>query len=249
MSDLPPMKEFPRRGRAGRRASAAAVLNHNPGESWTPDTVHRLNIDGGSGRRFSIAQIPEADEHKNSLEDLHLLPEKKMDYSLYPAMPADMHDSDDEKRVRKEKKSSFSEGGRRMSKRLSVVVSILMRGSISNKGTKNSVTEEQIIKVAPTSHHVEIEDEAEELHHPDVHYTCSDIWQHLRQFIPWILTVTSVLQICLYILDRDEFFRLLVFSPYRIVEVWRLFTYTLLHQNAIHLALNVVIQVNTTALN
>ncbi|XP_055709471.1 protein rhomboid-like [Phlebotomus papatasi] len=250
MSDLPPLKDFPRKGRRGRRASAAAVLNHTPStDSWTPETVRGLRIDGSAGRRFSIAKIPElpSEEQKNSIEDLHLVPEKtKMDYSLYPAMPAEDDDEREEKEAKK-KKSSFSDGGEgpRMGKRMSLVAT-LMSNTFSNKETKNSQIKAPIHshKDAPCAHLVEIyeEDEALEPHYPEP-LSASDIWMHIRQYIPWILAVTSVLQIWLFILDRDEFFRLLVFSPHRIVEIWRLLSYTLLHQNSVHLALNVVIQI------
>uniref|UniRef100_A0A1B0CGS4 Rhomboid-like protein n=2 Tax=Lutzomyia longipalpis TaxID=7200 RepID=A0A1B0CGS4_LUTLO len=97
---------------------------------------------------------------------------------------------------------------------------------------------------APCSHLINMpeKDEGDELPHPEP-VTASDIWKHMRNYIPWILAVTSVIQICLFVLDRDEFFRLLVFSPHRILEIWRFLSYTLLHQNAIHLALNVAIQI------
>lgn len=56
--------------------------------------------------------------------------------------------------------------------------------------------------------------------------------------------VLIYLQIALFIVDRDEFFQLLVFAPKRIVELWRFVTYIFLHTNFTHLALNVVIQVS-----
>ncbi|XP_059613328.1 protein rhomboid-like [Phlebotomus argentipes] len=246
MSELPPLKEFPRKGRRGRRASAAAVLNHTSStDPWSPDTVRNLRIDGTSGRRFSIAKIPELphEEHKSSLEELHLLPEKKMDYSLYPAMPTE---EDEEEVPKKPKKSSFSEGGEgpKLGKRMSLVAA-LMSSTFSNKDTKNSpmVAPIRSHTDTPCSHLVSIhEEDDEEQNHPEPP-SASEIWQHMRQYIPWILAVTSVLQIWLFIMDRDEFFRLLVFSPQRIEEIWRLFSYALLHQNAVHLGLNVVIQI------
>lgn len=48
----------------------------------------------------------------------------------------------------------------------------------------------------------------------------------------------------MFIVDRDEFFQLLVFAPNHLAEMWRFVTYIFLHTNFTHLALNVVIQVS-----
>lgn len=94
-------------------------------------------------------------------------------------------------------------------------------------------------------------------------------WEIAQEFVPWVMIVTSViqvglfliliflasapwwlqlngfyLQIALFIADRDEFFQLLVFAPKHVFELWRFVTYIFLHQNFTHLLLNVMIQVS-----
>lgn len=92
-------------------------------------------------------------------------------------------------------------------------------------------------------------------------------WEIVQEFVPWVMIVTSIIQvrlvrsslqlrpiyeqrlisryfqIALFIVDRDEFFQLLVFAPSHSVELWRYVTYVFLHQDFTHVAMNVFIQV------
>ncbi|XP_058453513.1 rhomboid-related protein 2 isoform X2 [Malaya genurostris] len=61
--------------------------------------------------------------------------------------------------------------------------------------------------------------------------------------VPWSLLAVSAIQICTYILNQENLYRLLIFSPVRQFEVWRFVTYTFLHAGAVHLMLNVIIQI------
>ncbi|XP_065094649.1 rhomboid-related protein 1 [Ochlerotatus camptorhynchus] len=61
--------------------------------------------------------------------------------------------------------------------------------------------------------------------------------------VPWSLLVISAIQICTYVFNNDTFYQLLIFSPVLQHEIWRFVTYTFLHANAVHLMLNVIIQI------
>ncbi|XP_058815494.1 rhomboid-related protein 2 [Topomyia yanbarensis] len=61
--------------------------------------------------------------------------------------------------------------------------------------------------------------------------------------VPWSLLLVSAIQICTYILNQENLYRLLIFSPVRQFELWRFVTYTFLHAGAVHLMLNVIIQI------
>ncbi|XP_062548968.1 uncharacterized protein LOC134213700 [Armigeres subalbatus] len=61
--------------------------------------------------------------------------------------------------------------------------------------------------------------------------------------VPWSLLVISAIQICSYVFNSDRFYQLLIFSPVLQHEIWRFVTYTFLHANAVHLMLNVIIQI------
>nr|XP_029719930.1 protein rhomboid [Aedes albopictus]XP_029719931.1 protein rhomboid [Aedes albopictus] len=61
--------------------------------------------------------------------------------------------------------------------------------------------------------------------------------------VPWSLLVISAIQICTYVFNSDRFYQLLIFNPVLQHEIWRFVTYTFLHANAVHLMLNVIIQI------
>ncbi|XP_055548382.1 protein rhomboid [Wyeomyia smithii] len=61
--------------------------------------------------------------------------------------------------------------------------------------------------------------------------------------IPWALLIVSAIQICTYSFNNDSLYQLLIFSPVRQYEIWRFVTYTFLHAGAVHLMLNVIIQI------
>lgn len=64
--------------------------------------------------------------------------------------------------------------------------------------------------------------------------------------LPWFILTGTVFIICLYIFTEyfeDDFgekiiSNKLIFNPYRRYEIWRYFTYILLHQNSAHILLN-----------
>ncbi|EDS41280.1 conserved hypothetical protein [Culex quinquefasciatus] len=49
--------------------------------------------------------------------------------------------------------------------------------------------------------------------------------------------------ICTYIFNNDTLYQTLIFSPVRQLQIWRFVTYTFLHAGAVHLMLNVIIQI------
>ncbi|KAL9708322.1 hypothetical protein quinque_011840 [Culex quinquefasciatus] len=61
--------------------------------------------------------------------------------------------------------------------------------------------------------------------------------------VPWSLLVVSAIQICTYIFNNDTLYQTLIFSPVRQFQIWRFVTYTFLHAGAVHLMLNVIIQI------
>lgn len=61
--------------------------------------------------------------------------------------------------------------------------------------------------------------------------------------VPWSLLVVSAIQICTYFFNNARFYQLLIFNPVLQHEIWRFVTYTFLHANAVHLMLNVIIQI------
>uniref|UniRef100_A0A182NEK3 Rhomboid-like protein n=1 Tax=Anopheles dirus TaxID=7168 RepID=A0A182NEK3_9DIPT len=61
--------------------------------------------------------------------------------------------------------------------------------------------------------------------------------------VPWSLLVVSALQIAIFTCNNDALSQKLIFSPVKQYEVWRFVTYTFLHAGAIHLVLNIIIQI------
>ncbi|KAG4073431.1 hypothetical protein HA402_000655 [Bradysia odoriphaga] len=59
---------------------------------------------------------------------------------------------------------------------------------------------------------------------------------------PWILLTNSMVQIIVFFFGSDEVFEKLVYSPTRRKEIWRYFSYNLLHSDSVHLFINVFIQ-------
>ncbi|KXJ83888.1 hypothetical protein RP20_CCG027953 [Aedes albopictus] len=77
----------------------------------------------------------------------------------------------------------------------------------------------------------------------DVKTTLIKLCQCCPWTVPWSLLVISAIQICTYVFNSDRFYQLLIFNPVLQHEIWRFVTYTFLHANAVHLMLNVIIQV------
>uniref|UniRef100_A0A0K8VZA1 Peptidase S54 rhomboid domain-containing protein n=1 Tax=Bactrocera latifrons TaxID=174628 RepID=A0A0K8VZA1_BACLA len=60
--------------------------------------------------------------------------------------------------------------------------------------------------------------------------------------MPWFLTVMSCVQLSVYFIANGCLTRRLMLIPAHPYEVWRYFTYTLLHSDLMHLLLNVSLQ-------
>ncbi|XP_014086343.2 protein rhomboid [Bactrocera oleae] len=60
--------------------------------------------------------------------------------------------------------------------------------------------------------------------------------------MPWFLTVMSCVQLTVYFIANDCLTQRLMLIPGHPYEVWRYFTYTLLHSDLMHLLLNVSLQ-------
>ncbi|CAD7085716.1 unnamed protein product [Hermetia illucens] len=63
--------------------------------------------------------------------------------------------------------------------------------------------------------------------------------------IPWVAITNCCVQIAIFALQSKRLSNLLIYTPYKKYEIWRFFTYSLLHSDAVHLVVNIFLQVIT----
>jgi membrane associated rhomboid family serine protease len=68
------------------------------------------------------------------------------------------------------------------------------------------------------------------------------IWRW-KGHIPYAILTVSLVEIVFYIVSNNNLQKLLRFEPNKLHEIWRFVTYMLLHDDWIHLALNVFMQI------
>ncbi|KAK9876902.1 hypothetical protein WA026_015938 [Henosepilachna vigintioctopunctata] len=69
-----------------------------------------------------------------------------------------------------------------------------------------------------------------------------DIWNYCVQNIPYFLLVISIAEAVFFIASDSNLRSLLRFEPRKRYQLWRYFTYMLVHEDFIHLLLNIVLQ-------
>ncbi|XP_044754638.1 protein rhomboid [Coccinella septempunctata] len=76
----------------------------------------------------------------------------------------------------------------------------------------------------------------------DARLHTKDVWKYIVQNLPYFMLVISLAEAIIYFECNADIRKLLRFDPDKKYEIWRYLTYMLLHEDVVHLTLNLFLQ-------
>ncbi|XP_045474315.1 protein rhomboid [Harmonia axyridis] len=69
-----------------------------------------------------------------------------------------------------------------------------------------------------------------------------DVWNYIVQNLPYLMIVISLIQAIIYFECNADIRKILRYDPDKKYEIWRYLTYMLIHEDVVHLVLNLFLQ-------